>query len=180
MTAWNHAKSLHLLRRWWKRFFKFRGRMATGVNFLKLFDADLRVNRGRVEFFVSQQLLDKPDVRPVFQHVRRAGVPQDVAAAFALQPNPNNATALDNAPEFATQGALAYQANHCGACHLANGLGMKIGPPLNGLSKRRSRSWVEEHFSDPQKLSPGSIMPPFRLSPQDMQNLTTYLFALPE
>lgn len=101
-------------------------------------------------------------------------------AAFLLKLNPNNATALDNAPEFATQGALAYQANHCGACHLANGLGMKIGPPLNGLSKRRSRSWVEEHFSDPQKLSPGSIMPPFRLSPQDMQNLTTYLFALPE
>jgi hypothetical protein len=60
--------------------------MAAGVNFLKLFDADLGVNRGRVKFLMSKQLLDEPDVRPVFQHVRRAGVPQDVAAAFALQP----------------------------------------------------------------------------------------------
>ena len=60
--------------------------MAAGVNLLKLLDADLGVNRRRVELFMPQQLLDEPDVRPVFQHVRRAGVPQDVAAAFALQP----------------------------------------------------------------------------------------------
>jgi len=101
-------------------------------------------------------------------------------AAFLLKLNPDNATALSNAPEFATQGALAYQANHCGTCHMVNGIGMKLGPPLNGLSKRQTRSWVEEHFADPQKLSPGSFMPPYKLSPRDMENLTTYLFALPE
>ena len=60
--------------------------MTAGMNLLKLFDADLGVNRGRVEFFVSEQLLDEPDVRPVLQHVCGAGVPQDVAAAFAFQP----------------------------------------------------------------------------------------------
>jgi len=101
-------------------------------------------------------------------------------AAFLLKLNPDNATALGNAPEFATEGALVYQANHCGSCHLVNGVGMKVGPPLNGLSKRRSRSWVEEHFADPETLSPGSIMPRVKLSTKDMENLTTYLFALPE
>jgi ubiquinol-cytochrome c reductase cytochrome b subunit len=101
-------------------------------------------------------------------------------AAFLLKLNPDNATALSNAPEFATQGALVYLANHCGSCHTVNGIGMKLGPPLNGISKRQSRSWVEEHFADPQKLSPGSFMPPYRLSPKDMENLTSYLFALPE
>jgi mono/diheme cytochrome c family protein len=101
-------------------------------------------------------------------------------AAFLLKLNPDNATALGNAPDFATQGALVYQANHCGSCHVVNGVGMKVGPPLNGLAKRRSRGWVEEHFADPEKLSPGSIMPPVKLSPKDMENLTTYLFALPE
>jgi ubiquinol-cytochrome c reductase cytochrome b subunit len=101
-------------------------------------------------------------------------------AAFLLKLNPDNATALDDAPEFATQGALIYQTNHCGSCHLINGGGMKIGPPLNGLAKRQSRSWVVEHFADPQKLSPGSIMPPYRMSPKDVDTLTTYLFALPE
>ena len=101
-------------------------------------------------------------------------------AAFLLKLNPDNATALDGAPEFATQGALLYQENHCGTCHMVNGVGMKIGPPLNGLSKRQSRSWVEEHFANPQKLSPGSIMPPYRLPQKDVDDLTSYLFALPE
>ena len=101
-------------------------------------------------------------------------------AAFLLKLNPNNATALGNAPEFATQGALVYQANHCAACHLVNGMGTKFGPPLNGLSKRRSRSWVESHFAKPQELSPGSMMPPYTLKPRDLENLTTYLFSLPD
>ncbi len=101
-------------------------------------------------------------------------------AAFLLKLNERNATALDNAPEFATRGALVYQANRCGACHMVNGIGMRIGPPLNGLSKRESRSWVEDHFADPQKLMPGSIMPPYKLSPGDLESLTTYLFALPD
>ena len=101
-------------------------------------------------------------------------------AAFLLKLNPKNATALDNAPEFATEGALVFQANRCGGCHLVNGVGMKIGPPLNGISKRESRSWVEDHFANPQKLVPGSIMPAYKLSPKDLENLTTYLFALPE
>jgi len=101
-------------------------------------------------------------------------------AAFLLELNPGNATALGNAPDFATAGALLYQANHCGACHMVNGMGMKMGPPLNGLSKRHGLSWVEAHFAKPQELSPGSLMPPYTLSPKDMENLTTYLFSLPD
>jgi ubiquinol-cytochrome c reductase cytochrome b subunit len=101
-------------------------------------------------------------------------------AAFLLKLNENNASALENAPEFAAAGALVYQANHCGACHFVNGVGMRVGPPLNGLSKRESRSWVEDHFANPQKLVPGSIMPPYKLSERDLENLTTYLFALPD
>jgi ubiquinol-cytochrome c reductase cytochrome b subunit len=101
-------------------------------------------------------------------------------ASFLLKLNEKNATALDNAPDFAVEGALIYQANRCGACHLVNGVGMKVGPPLNGLAKRQSRSWVEDHFADPRRLSPGSIMPPYKLNPKDLDNLTSYLFALPE
>jgi ubiquinol-cytochrome c reductase cytochrome b subunit len=101
-------------------------------------------------------------------------------AAFLLKLNPTNASALGNAPDFATAGALVYQANQCGGCHMVNGHGMKIGPVLNGLAQRRSRSWVEEHFADPEKLSPGSMMPPYTLAAKDRDNLTAYLFALPE
>jgi len=100
-------------------------------------------------------------------------------AAFLLKLNPDNATALDAAPSFAVEGALVYQANHCGDCHKVNSAGMNVGPSLNGLDKRRSRSWVEDHFVDPPKLSPGSIMPPYKLSQKDLDSLTAYLFSLP-
>jgi ubiquinol-cytochrome c reductase cytochrome b subunit len=101
-------------------------------------------------------------------------------ASFLLKLNDKNATALDNAPDFAVEGALIYQANRCGSCHMVNGVGQKIGPPLNGLAKRQTRSWVLEHFLDPEKLSPGSFMPPYKLPQKDLENLTSYLFALPE
>jgi len=101
-------------------------------------------------------------------------------AAFLLTLNPDNASALGNAPEFATRGALVYQANRCASCHRINGAGTTIGPPLNGLEKRQTRSWVARHFADPGKLSPGSMMPPYRLSRNDLDALTAYLFSLPD
>jgi len=110
----------------------------------------------------------------------RTDIEADALAAFLLRLNPRNASALQNAPDFAAQGAAVYQASHCDMCHKVNAVGMMAGPPLNGLSKRRSRRWVEMHFADPQKLVPGSAMPPYRLPSQDMENLTSYLFSLPE
>jgi len=47
------------------------------------------------------------------------------------------------------------------------------------LPNGRSRRWVEMHFGDPQKLVPGSVMPAYKLPAQDMENLTSYLFACP-
>jgi ubiquinol-cytochrome c reductase cytochrome b subunit len=101
-------------------------------------------------------------------------------AAFLLKLNPQNAVALQSAPEFAVEGALIYQKSQCGSCHMINGVGVKLGPPLNGLKRRRTEAWVEQHFRDPQALSPGSIMPPYRFTPGEMQKLVSYLFVLPE
>jgi ubiquinol-cytochrome c reductase cytochrome b subunit len=112
--------------------------------------------------------------------VELSGPQLNSLAAFLLRLNPTNASALQNAPDFAAKGAAVYQASHCDMCHKVNAVGMMAGPPLNGLSKRRSRRWVEMHFGDPQKLVPGSMMPPYRLPSQDLENLTSYLFSLPE
>jgi cbb3-type cytochrome oxidase cytochrome c subunit len=62
---------------------------------------------------------------------------------------------------------------------MVNGAGAKLGPPLNGLSQRRAQQWVEQHFTNPAALSPGTIMPPSQFSPTDMQALVNYLFSLP-
>ena len=101
-------------------------------------------------------------------------------AAFLLKLNPENATAVSSAPDFVVNGAMVFVSQGCGGCHRVNGTGIAVGPSLNGLSERRARSWVEEHFLDPPKLSPGSIMPAYKLPPKDLANLTAYLFALPE
>jgi len=101
-------------------------------------------------------------------------------AAFLLKLNERNAQALQSAPDFAVEGALLYQTYNCGACHLANGVGMKIGPPLNGVSRRRTRTWVERHFREPQRMSPGTIMPPYKFSAREMENMVSYLFVLPD
>ncbi len=100
-------------------------------------------------------------------------------AAFMLKLNPKNAEALTSAPAFAVDGALVYQQNHCNVCHQVNGVGQRMGPALNGLGARRTKAWVEEHFMDPQKMSPGTAMPPYKLNPKDLEALTKYLLALP-
>lgn len=99
-------------------------------------------------------------------------------AAFLLKLNPRNARALHSASQEVVEGAMVYQQHGCAACHQVNGAGMKIGPSLDGLAKRRSREWVEGHFADPRKLSPGSVMPPYRLTPRELERITSYLLAL--
>jgi cbb3-type cytochrome oxidase cytochrome c subunit len=62
---------------------------------------------------------------------------------------------------------------------MVNGVGAKLGPPLNGLSQRRDARWVAKHFVNPSAMSPGSIMPPTQLPPSDMQSLVDYVLSLP-
>jgi ubiquinol-cytochrome c reductase cytochrome b subunit len=101
-------------------------------------------------------------------------------AAFLLKLTPQNASALQGAPSYAVEGALIYQANRCGACHLVNGVGMKVGPPLNGIFRRRNKEWLARHFREPQAVSPGTIMPRYAFSPGDMDKICSYLLSLPD
>lgn len=100
-------------------------------------------------------------------------------AAFLMKLTPANAKSLESAPAFAVEGAMIYEKHRCGMCHQVNGAGTKLGPGLNGLAGRRSRDWVEEHFVNPQKMSPGTSMPPYKLNSRDMDRLTSYVMALP-
>jgi ubiquinol-cytochrome c reductase cytochrome b subunit len=99
-------------------------------------------------------------------------------AAFLLKLTPENAAKLEGAPAYAVDGAMIYQKNRCGLCHQVNGVGMKTGPSLNGLSRRRTEDWVKAHFADPQKLSPGSTMPPYKFSPKETNQITLFLLSI--
>ena len=87
--------------------------------------------------------------------------------------------ALESAPAYAASGAAVYQANNCGVCHQINGVGMKTGPPLSRIALHREKQWIIDHFNDPQKMSPGTVMPAYKFNAQDMENITHYVLMLP-
>ena len=100
-------------------------------------------------------------------------------AAFVAERGAQAVDAWQNAPQNAVEGALIYQANDCGSCHKLNGIGDELGPALNGVGERHDRSWIEQHFADPPKYSPDSIMPAFQFKPDEVKLLTDYLVAIP-
>jgi ubiquinol-cytochrome c reductase cytochrome b subunit len=101
-------------------------------------------------------------------------------ALFTANLKPDSANILQTVPPEIIKGAQIYVVSGCGSCHKVNGQGGGIGPSLNGLSDRRTRSWVEAHFLSPQRLSPGSIMPAYHFSQAEESSIIRYLFSLPE
>lgn len=100
-------------------------------------------------------------------------------SAFLLKVTPANAPTLEAAPDLPVRGALIYQEKMCSNCHLINGIGMTVGPPLNGVSERRTKDWLIGHFRDPEKYSPGTMMPAFDFPSQQMEAIVAYLSELP-
>jgi ubiquinol-cytochrome c reductase cytochrome b subunit len=99
---------------------------------------------------------------------------------FVLTLTPQNESALLAAPDFVTQGAMVYQMNHCNACHQIDGTGSTLGPALDGVGLRHDRAWLEKHFADPAGVTKGSIMPPYKFMPMDLDAICKYLLQLPK
>ena len=57
--------------------------------------------------------------------------------------------------------------------------GATLGPALDGVGSRHDRAWLEKHFADPPGVVKGSIMPPYKLMPMDLDALCKYLLQLP-
>ena len=99
---------------------------------------------------------------------------------FVTKRNDLAVKAWAGAPQIGVEGAMVYQANQCGACHKLNGAGMETGPALNGVADHHNREWIEGHFADPAKFSPGSTMPAYKLSSHDLDRLTSYIMEIPK
>jgi ubiquinol-cytochrome c reductase cytochrome b subunit len=97
---------------------------------------------------------------------------------FIANLKPDSAEILQAMPPKFIAGAQTFVVSACGSCHKVNGIGGGVGPPLNGLAGRRNKQWVEEHFVSPKRLSPGSIMPPYRFTPAEEEAIILYLFSL--
>jgi ubiquinol-cytochrome c reductase cytochrome b subunit len=138
------------------------------------------VSRKRNSDWLQRFLKNPQQVMPgtAMPPIRLADARMNDLVAFLLRLDADNAAGLHAAPPWASEGALIYQTQNCGICHQVNGVGLKVGPALNGTKNRRTRQWVIDHFREPQKLSPGSTMPPYRFSEREMQAITSYVMSL--
>ncbi len=80
--------------------------------------------------------------------------------------------------EALTNGKLLFENLGCRGCHRLGGEGNSIGPELDRVGRRRTPEWLVQHFRDPARATPGSAMPPVRVSDEEVEQLTVYMMSL--
>jgi ubiquinol-cytochrome c reductase cytochrome b subunit len=76
------------------------------------------------------------------------------------------------------QGKRLFAELRCASCHSIDGKGGVVGPTLDNAGSRRGKDWIEEHFRNPQAMTPGSKMPNFKLLDTEVEALTAYILSL--
>jgi ubiquinol-cytochrome c reductase cytochrome b subunit len=98
---------------------------------------------------------------------------------FLLGLSVKNLYAVKRVDPAIAHGKEVYARFGCAACHRIHGEGGAVGPDLSYVADRRpEREWHLRHFRDPQAVSPGSIMPKFPLTDQELNDLTSYILTL--
>lgn len=75
-------------------------------------------------------------------------------------------------------GRHLFEEKGCIGCHSVRGTGGNVGPELSEVGIRRSAEWIMRHFKEPQAVSPGSIMPRFGFTDEEVKALTMFLLKL--
>lgn len=74
-------------------------------------------------------------------------------------------------------GKALIQAYHCAACHkVAGEPGRMLFPDLTTVKQRRTAEWEHKWLKDPQAVKPGTFMPDFQLSDEEIEAITRYLY----
>lgn len=78
------------------------------------------------------------------------------------------------------RGVKIVHTKSCMVCHTFNGAGGAIGPVLNGVTSRYSETWLRTWLKDPQAVRPGSRMPNFKFTDEDIGAVIAFLKTLEE
>ncbi len=90
-----------------------------------------------------------------------------------------NLYAVPRADPAVARGKALYAEFGCAGCHRIHGEGGAVAPDLSYVGDvRPDRDWHNRHFKDPQSVSPGSFMPKFPLTDQQLNDLTSYMLSL--
>ena len=66
----------------------------------------------------------------------------------------------------------------CIGCHVVEGVGGTMGPPLDGVARRREEAFVLQQLRDPRANDPASLMPDLGLSDSEVTAIWAYLSTL--
>ena len=122
------------------------------------------------------------------QHHHDTAAPGAAQAHHAPRIEPDAATRV-GALGSASQGRHKIQAFLCATCHEIPGIvgaNHHVGPPLDGIGGRAFIAGVVRNepqqmirfLLDPQRVAPGSAMPPLGLNEEDARDIAAYLYTL--
>jgi cytochrome c oxidase subunit 2 len=124
------------------------------------------------------------------QHAKMAFlVIADTPDSFAVWLAGQRDTARTPTTELTRRGQEVFLTSSCVMCHAISGTpaGSRVGPDLTHLASRRTiaagtlpntRGNLAGWILDPQRIKPGTRMPPNQLDPGDLQALLAYLETL--
>jgi len=78
------------------------------------------------------------------------------------------------------RGARVFAVKNCAYCHQVMGrAGRRQGPDMTGVTQRhRSRDWIQRFIHNARLYQPGTAMPRYELSLEDLEGLGAYLLSL--
>lgn len=109
------------------------------------------------------------EARAVYEYLKAQHHPAYVAAA------PPSAAPVPAEPSV---GKSLVQQNGCIGCHVIEGRGGTMGPPLDGVASRRSQDFVLQQLLDPRANKASGLMPNLGLSRAEAQAIWAYLETL--
>ena len=92
----------------------------------------------------------------------------------------HQATFVAEAPTLSEGRALMEKSN-CYACHAARGHEdfKSDAPPLDSIAVKTGGEWLGLWLANPRGVDVNATMPNFKLAPQEIRDLSHYLFSLP-
>jgi cbb3-type cytochrome oxidase cytochrome c subunit len=126
--------------------------------------------------FIDRNPARNPTRRPV---ALGAGAIFLIVVLSLLGLSIKNLYAVPRIDPAVARGKALYAQFGCAGCHRIHGAGGAVAPDLSFVGDvRPEREWHLKHFKDPQSVSPGSFMPKFPLTDEQLNDLTSYVLSL--